>query len=38
MPEHALVMQNVGDAMILRATIISRIEEANAEARDEVRK
>lgn len=38
MPEHALVMQNVGDAMILRATIISRIEEANAEHRDEVRK
>ena len=38
MPEHALVMQNVGDAMILRATIISRIEEANAEHRDDVRK
>lgn len=29
MAEHALLMQNVGDAMILRATIISRIEEAN---------
>ncbi len=38
MPEHALLMQNVGDAMILRATIISRIEEANAEYRPEVRK
>ncbi|MDP4583733.1 MAG: FAD-dependent oxidoreductase [Verrucomicrobiales bacterium] len=38
MPEHALVMQNVGDAMILRATIISRIEEANAEHREEVRR
>tara|TARA_R110002096_G_scaffold147671_16_gene307677 strand:+ start:9397 stop:11469 length:2073 start_codon:yes stop_codon:yes gene_type:complete len=37
MPEHALLMQNVGDAMILRATIISRIEEANVEARPEVR-
>lgn len=31
MPEHALVMQNEGDAMILRATILSRIEEANIE-------
>ncbi len=31
MPEHALLMQNVGDAMILRARIISRIEEANIE-------
>lgn len=38
MPEHALLMQNVGDAMVLRATIISRIEEANAEQREEVRK
>ena len=38
MPEHALLMQNVGDAMILRATIISRIEEANLEFRPEVRK
>lgn len=38
MPEHALLMQNVGDAMILRATIISRIEEANIEQREEVRK
>lgn len=37
MPEHALLMQNVGDAMILRATIISRIEEANVESRAEVR-
>lgn len=37
MPEHAFLMQNVGDAMVLRATIISRIEEANAEYRPEVR-
>ena len=28
MPEHAFLMRNVGDAMHLRATIISRIEEA----------
>ncbi|MEX2577622.1 MAG: FAD-dependent oxidoreductase [Verrucomicrobiales bacterium] len=38
MPEHAFLMQNVGDAMVLRATIISRIEEANAEYRPEVRR
>ncbi|NLT69427.1 MAG: FAD-dependent oxidoreductase [Verrucomicrobiaceae bacterium] len=38
MPEHAFVMQNVGDAMILRATLISRLEEANAEQRVEVRR
>lgn len=38
MPEHALLMQNIGDAMILRATVIQRIEEANAEFRPEVRK
>ncbi|MDF1851952.1 MAG: FAD-dependent oxidoreductase [Verrucomicrobiales bacterium] len=38
MPEHALLMQNVGDAMILRATIVKRIEEANAEYREEVRR
>ena len=38
MPEHAFVMQNVGDAMILRATLISRLEEANAEPRSEVRR
>ena len=29
MPEHALLMQNVGDAMKLRATVIGRFEEAN---------
>ncbi|MDX2111163.1 MAG: FAD-dependent oxidoreductase [Verrucomicrobiota bacterium] len=29
MPEHALLMQNVGDAMKLRSTVISRFEEAN---------
>ncbi len=38
MPEHAYVMQNVGDAMVLRATILSRLEEANAEYRPEVRR
>lgn len=38
MPEHALLMQNIGDAMILRATVIERIEEANAEFRPEVRR
>lgn len=37
MPEHAFLMQNVGDAMILRATVVSRMEEANAEYRPEVR-
>ena len=37
MPEHAFLMQNVGDAMVLRATVISRMEEANAEYRPEVR-
>lgn len=29
MPEHALLMQNVGDAMKVRATILGRFEEAN---------
>lgn len=29
MPEHALLMQNVGDAMKLRATVLSRFEEAS---------
>ena len=29
MPEHALLMQNVGDAIKLRATVLSRFEEAN---------
>lgn len=38
MPEHAMLMQNVGDAMVLRARIISRIEEANAEYREDVRR
>lgn len=37
MPEHAFLMQNVGDAMLLRSTIISRLEEANIERRPEVR-
>ena len=31
MPEHAFLMQNVGDAMLLRSTLISRMEEANIE-------
>lgn len=38
MPEHALLMRNVGDAMYLRTTIIGRIEEANLEPRAEVRR
>ncbi len=38
MPEHAYVMQNVGDAMVLRASILSRLEEANTEFRAEVRR
>ncbi|HEV7406533.1 MAG TPA: FAD-dependent oxidoreductase [Chthoniobacteraceae bacterium] len=32
MPEHALVMKNVGDALKLRGAIIDRFEEANLEA------
>lgn len=32
MPEHALVMKNVGDALKMRAAIIDRFEEANLEA------
>ncbi|MDB6169262.1 MAG: copper transporter, partial [Verrucomicrobia bacterium] len=31
MPEHALVMKNVADALTLRAAIIDRFEEANVE-------
>jgi NADH dehydrogenase len=38
MPEHAFVMQNVGDAMILRSTLIARLEEANATTHSEVRR
>ncbi len=37
MPEHASLMQNVGDAMLLRTTIIGRIEEANLESRPEIK-
>ncbi|MDX1680189.1 MAG: FAD-dependent oxidoreductase, partial [Akkermansiaceae bacterium] len=37
MSEHALLMRNVGDAMKLRARVISRFEEANL-VRDEERK
>ena len=29
MPEHAFLMQNIGDALYLRSTILSRLEEAN---------
>lgn len=32
MPEHALLMKNVGDALKLRAAIIDRFEEANLES------
>ncbi|MGH8021167.1 MAG: FAD-dependent oxidoreductase [Opitutaceae bacterium] len=38
MPEHAFLMQNVGDAMLLRATLISRLEEANIEREPALRK
>lgn len=38
MPEHALLIQNVGDAMKLRSTIISRMEEANLETDPGIRK
>jgi NADH dehydrogenase len=38
MPEHAFLMQNVGDAMLLRSTLVSRMEEANLERRPEVKK
>ncbi len=38
MPQHALLMQNVGDAMVLRASIINRIEQANLEQNAEERK
>jgi NADH dehydrogenase len=38
MPEHAYLMRNVGDAMMLRTTIIGRIEEANLEPRPEVKR
>jgi NADH:ubiquinone reductase (H+-translocating) len=38
MSEHAFLMRNVGDAMLLRATMLSRLEEANLEPRPEARK
>ncbi len=38
MPEHSFLMRNVGDAMLLRATIISRLEEANLEPDTERRR
>lgn len=37
MPEHAFLMKNVGDAMLLRTTLLGRIEEANLECRREVK-
>ncbi len=37
MPEHALLMQNVGDAMKLRSVTISRLEEANLVADPEIK-
>ncbi|MEM6912111.1 MAG: FAD-dependent oxidoreductase [Verrucomicrobiota bacterium] len=37
MPEHAFLMQNVGDAIALRSTVISRMEEANVETRPEIK-
>lgn len=37
MPEHAFLMQNVGDAMLLRTTLLSRFEEANIEQRPEIK-
>ena len=38
MTEHALLMQGVGDALHLRQTAISRLEEANIESDPEIRK
>lgn len=38
MPEHAFLMQNVGDAMKLRATALSRFEEANLTPNQKLRK
>ncbi len=38
MAEHALLIQNVGDAMRVRATVISRFEEANLVASPELQK
>lgn len=38
MPEHAFLLQNVGDAMLLRTTIIGRIEEASLETDVESRR
>ncbi|MEX2381155.1 MAG: FAD-dependent oxidoreductase [Opitutales bacterium] len=38
MPEHAFLLRNVGDAMRLRATIISRFEEANVQRNSSIKK
>ena len=38
MPEHAFLMQNVGDAMKLRATVIGRFEEANIQTDPEIKR
>ncbi len=37
MPEHAYLMRNVGDAMLLRSAIIERLEEASIESDPELR-
>lgn len=38
MPEHAFLMRNVGDAMLLRTTLLARFEEANIETRPEIKR
>lgn len=38
MTEHAYLMRNVGDAMHLRSTVISRLEEANLQEDEETKK
>ena len=38
MPEHAFLMRNVGDAMLLRSTLLNRLEEANLEPRQDIKR
>lgn len=38
MPEHAFLIKNAGDAMLLRTTILGRIEEANLEPRPDIKR
>lgn len=38
MPEHAFLLKNAGDAMLLRATLIERIEAASLEQRPDVKR